>query len=48
MGCNANKSNQKVGFPGAYVADPKNLSDKPKYKINNKSIMVCHNLDDFD
>lgn len=48
MGCNANKSNQKVGFPGAYVADPKNLSDKPKYKINNKSIMVCPNLDDFD
>ena len=48
MGCNPNKSNQKVGFPGAYVADPKNVSDKPKQKINNRSIMVCFNLDDFD
>ena len=47
-GCNANKSNQKVGFPGAYVADPKHVSDKPKIKINNRDIMVCRNLDDFD
>lgn len=48
MGCNANKSNEKTGFPGAFVADPKNVTDKPKIKINNKPIMVCPNLDDFD
>ena len=47
-GCNANKSNEKTGFPGAYVADPKLVSDKPKKKINGKPIMVCNNLDDFD
>ena len=47
-GCNANKSNEKTGFPGAYVADPKLVSDKPKKKINGRSIMVCNNLDDFD
>ena len=48
MGCNINKSNEKVGFPGAYVADPLNLSDYPKMKINGKPIMVCNNLNDFD
>ena len=47
-GCNANKSNEKTGFPGAYVADPKLVSDKPKKKINGRPIMVCNNLDDFD
>ena len=48
MGCNINKSNQKVGFPGAYVADPLKISDKPKMKINGIPIMVFNNLDDFD
>ena len=47
-GCNANKSNEKTGFPGAYVADPKLVSDKPKKKINGRPIMVCNNLNDFD
>lgn len=48
MGCNVNKSNEKVGFAGAFVADPKKVSDKPKVKINGQPIMVCDNLDDFD
>lgn len=48
MGCNINKSNEKVGFAGAFVADPKNLSDKPKIKINGKAINLCNNLNDFD
>lgn len=48
MGCNANKSNEKVGFAGAYVADPKLLSDKPKMKINGIPVMLTNNLDDFD
>lgn len=48
MGNNNNKHNQKVGFPGAFVADPMLVSDKPKLKLNGKSINICDNLDDFD
>lgn len=48
MGCNVNKSNEKVGFAGAFVADPKNVSDKPKVKINGNPINICDNANDFD
>ena len=48
MGNNINKSNQKVGFPGAFVADPLLVSDKPKLKINGTPVMLCDNLNDFD
>lgn len=48
MGCNINKSNPKVSFPGAFVADPKKLSDYPKVKVNDVPVMLCDNLDDFD
>ena len=48
MGNNINKSNQKTGFAGAFVADPKLVSDKPKMKINDKPVNLLANLDDFD
>ena len=48
MGCNTNKKNEKVGFAGAYVADPTLVSDKPKMKINGRPVNLCDNLDDFD
>ena len=48
MGCNINKKNEKVGFPGAYVADPLKISDKPKTKINSVPVMIFNNLNDFD
>lgn len=48
MGCNINKKNQKVGFPGAFVADPLLNSDKPKVKINGRAVPLYENLDDFD
>ena len=48
LGNNINKSNPKVGFPGAFVADPLLVSDKPKIKINGSPVMICDNLDDFD
>lgn len=48
MGCNVNKGNEKVGFAGAFVADPNNLSDKPKIKVNGKAVNLCDNSDDFD
>lgn len=48
MGCNINKNNEKVGFAGAFVADPLLVSDKPKLKINGKPTMLCDTLDDFD
>jgi hypothetical protein len=48
MGNNVNKSNEKEGFAGAYVADPLLVSDKPKNKVNGKAINICDNLDDFD
>ena len=48
IGNNVNKNNEKQGFPGAFVANPCNISDKPKIKINGKAINVLNNLDDFD
>lgn len=48
MGSNVNKGNSKVGFAGAFVADPLNVSPVPKLKINDSSVMVCDNCDDFD
>lgn len=48
MGNNNNKSNEKVGFAGAFVADPTLVSDKPKLKINDIPVNLCDNLNDFD
>ena len=48
MGNNINKSNPKQSFAGAFVADPKLVSDKPKVKINGKAINILRNNDDFD
>ena len=48
IGCNVNKWNVKTGFPGAYVADPKLISDNPKIKINGNPVTICDNLNDFD
>ena len=48
LGNNVNKNNTKEGFAGAFVADPKLLSDKPKMHINGSPIMICNNLNDFD
>lgn len=48
MGCNTNKWNQKVPFPGAYVADPEMMSDYAKMKINSVPVPLYENLDDFD
>jgi DNA polymerase elongation subunit (family B) len=48
MGNNNNKANQKVGFAGAFVADPLLVSDKPKLKVNGMPINLYDNLNDFD
>jgi len=48
LGCNTNKSNEKVGFAGAFVADPTLVSEKPRVKIDGRPTMLCDNLDDFD
>lgn len=49
MGNNSNKSNEKPGqFPGAFVADPLKLSDKPKMKIGGHTCNIFNNCDDFD
>lgn len=48
LGCNINTNNEKVGFAGAYVADPLLVSKKPRMKINERPTMLCNNLDDFD
>lgn len=50
IGNNCNKFNQKpsVKFPGAFVADPQQLSDYPKLKINGRVINCCDNSDDWD
>ena len=48
LGNNVNKSNEKTGFPGAFVADPCLVSKAPKLKIDGKPTMLCDNLDDFD
>jgi hypothetical protein len=47
-GNNVNKNNPKSTFAGAFVADPLNVSDKPKMKINGRPVMICDNLNDFD
>ena len=48
MGNNNNKHNASCPFPGAFVADPTKVSDKPKIKINGAAVNICDNLDDFD
>jgi len=48
MGNNINKNNGKVGFAGAYVANPIFVSAKPKRKLNGRPINILDNLDDFD
>lgn len=50
IGNNHNRRNEKPTekFPGAFVADPLNISDKPKMKINGIPVMLFDNLDDFD
>ena len=48
IGNNINKHNEKLSFSGAYVGDPLLVSDKPKMKINNNTINICENCDDFD
>ena len=48
LGCNVNKSNEKEGFVGAYVADPTLVSESPRLKIDGRPTMLCDNLDDFD
>lgn len=50
IGNNTNKFNEKpkTKFPGAFVADPKNISDYSKIKIADTPVMIFDNLDDFD
>lgn len=48
MGANQNKANQKKKFPGAYVANPLLVSDKPKKKVKGIVTSLCDNCDDFD
>jgi len=48
MGCNINKNNTKTEFAGAFVADPTNVSDKPKMTIYGNSVNICDNCVDFD
>lgn len=48
LGNNINKGNEKVGFPGAFVADPLNISDKPKIMVNGKAVNLFDLLNDFD
>ena len=50
MGNNKNKFNEKPKskFPGAFVADPKKISDNPKIKINGHPLPILNNLDDYD
>ena len=47
-GNNVNLNNPKKPYPGAFVADPKNLSDKPKMKINGSPVNILNNLYDAD
>lgn len=50
IGNNCNKFNPKpdTKFPGAFVANPEQLSDYSKIKIAGKAILCFNNLDDFD
>jgi len=49
-GNNINKFNEKPTgkYPGAFVADPLNISDKPKSKINGTPVAVYKDANDFD
>ena len=48
IGINPNKHTEKIDFPGAIVADPLLVSDKPKLKLNGKAINILDDLVDFD
>ena len=50
MGNNFNKFNEKPStkFPGAFVADPSQVSNYSRMKIYNRPVDVFNNLDDFD
>lgn len=50
MGNNVNKFNQKpdTKFPGAFVADPRQVNDFSKIRIYGRAVDVFNNLDDFD
>lgn len=50
MGNNCNKENEKPKekFPGAFVANPLQLNDYAKLKINGKTVNILDNTDDFD
>lgn len=50
IGNNINKWNEKPEdkFAGAFVANPDNLSDYAKKKINGIAVNIFDNLDDFD
>lgn len=50
MGNNFNKFNDRPDskFPGAFVADPSQISNKSRLKINNIPVDIFNNLDDFD
>lgn len=48
LGCNVNKENEKVGFVGAFVADPTLVSESARVKIDGRPTMLCDTLDDFD
>ena len=50
MGNNVNKYNQKPSnkFPGAFVADPRQVNNYSRLKIFGRAIDVFDNCDDFD
>lgn len=50
IGNNANKYNQKPEekFPGAFVGEPKQVSDYSKLRIYGRPVLVVDNCDDFD
>lgn len=50
IGNNANKYNQKPEekFPGAFVGEPKQVSNYSKLRIYGRPVLVVDNCDDFD
>lgn len=49
IGNNTNRFNKKEGkFPGAWVANPLQLSDYSKMRINGIPVLIFDNLDDYD
>ena len=50
MGNNINKfkEKKKEKFPGAFVADPNLASDRSKYVIDGRPVMLFNNLIDYD